>query len=213
MGEVRDSYLVAASSAVALLQDPAVAAAWSKPSALTEFSVGGLAIHLSHQLVRVHGVLADGVADGEPIQLLDHYTRSTWVTAGLDHESNISVRRAGDAAAATEGPAALATHIRSVYGGLASALPAEPADRIVHLPWAGWSLTLDDFLLTRMMEIVVHSDDLAASVGVPTPELPADVVDPVVDLLARLAVYRHGPTAVIRALSRAERAPATISAF
>jgi hypothetical protein len=35
----------------------------------------------------------------------------------------------------------------------------------------------------------------------------------VIDLLARLAVRRHGPTAVLRALSRAERAPGTISAF
>ena len=74
-------------------------------------------------------------------------------------------------------------------------------------------MTLDDFLLTRLIELVVHSDDLAASVGLETPQLPADVVDPVVDLLARLAVHRHGPTAVIRTLSRAERAPATISAF
>jgi hypothetical protein len=33
------------------------------------------------------------------------------------------------------------------------------------------------------------------------------------DLLSRLAVRRHGPTAVLRALSRAERAPATIAAI
>ena len=59
----------------------------------------------------------------------------------------------------------------------------------------------------------MHSDDLAASVGVETPELPPSVVEPVVELLARLAVHRHGATAVIRTLSRAERAPATISAF
>jgi hypothetical protein len=35
----------------------------------------------------------------------------------------------------------------------------------------------------------------------------------VVVLHARLAVRRHGPDAVVRALSRAERAPATIAAF
>lgn len=213
MGEIRESYLVAASSAVALLHDPAVAAAWSKPSALTEFSVGGLSAHLSHQLARVETALGDADSpQQEPVHLLEHYSMSPWVTAGLDHESNLGVRRGGEAAAA-EGAAALAAGTEALFGRLAAALPAEPADRVVHLPWTGWSLTLDDFLLTRMMEIVVHSDDLAASVGLPTPELPAEVVDPVVDLLARLAVYRHGPTAVIRALSRAERAPATISAF
>ncbi|MEV0583176.1 maleylpyruvate isomerase N-terminal domain-containing protein [Nonomuraea sp. NPDC050310] len=209
---VRESYLVAAASAVSLLREPAVAAAWNKPSALTEFSVGGLAAHLGHQLVRVSDVLALPEDSHEPAPLLEHYFRSPWVEAGLDHESNIGVRRGGEAVAA-EGADAVVSRSEVLLETFREVLPEESPERVVFLPWAGWALTLDDFLLTRMMEIVVHSDDLAASVGVPTPELPAEVIDPVVDLLARLAVHRHGPTAVIRALSRAERAPATISAF
>ncbi|NRQ31517.1 hypothetical protein HII36_06630 [Nonomuraea sp. NN258] len=212
MGEIRQSYLAAAESALSLLQNPVVSTAWGKPSALTEFSVGGLAVHLSHQLVRVRDALQ---VDGEiqpPIPLLDHYVSSPWVQAGLDHESNVSVRRNGEAAAA-DGHETMTQEARSVLDFLRAALPAEPEDRVVRLPWAGWSLRLDDFLLTRVMEIVVHSDDLASSVGIETPELPAPVIDPVVELLARLAVHRHGATAVIRTLSRAERAPATISAF
>jgi hypothetical protein len=54
---------------------------------------------------------------------------------------------------------------------------------------------------------------LACSAGLPTPGLPVEVTDAVVGLLARLAARRHGATAVVRALSRAERAPATITAF
>jgi hypothetical protein len=57
----------------------------------------------------------------------------------------------------------------------------------------------------------VHADDLAVSVGVPTPGFPPQVEDWVVGLLSRLAMDRHGANAVIRALSRAERAPATIA--
>jgi hypothetical protein len=213
MGESRQSYLVAATSAMSLLRDPAVAAAWDKPSALTEFSVGGLAGHLAHQIVRVRDALAaDNGATQEPIGLLEHFTRSPWVQAGLDHESNVFVRRGGEAAAA-DGAAALVERTQTLLDLLTAALPAEPADRVVHLPWADWSLTLDDFVLTRLVELVVHSDDLAASVGVETPALPESVIEPVVELLARLAVHRHGATAVIRTLSRAERAPATISAF
>ncbi|WP_084964602.1 maleylpyruvate isomerase N-terminal domain-containing protein [Thermoactinospora rubra] len=211
MGNVRESYLLAASSAVSLLRDPAVAAAWGKPSALTEFTVGGLAGHLAQQVFRVPQALEDG-HDGAPIPLSEHYARSAWVNAGLSHESNVSIRKGGEAAAA-DGPAALVARAQEVLDGLKQALPAQPEDHVVYLPWTEWALTLDDFLLTRMMEIVVHSDDLAASVGIPTPELPGDIIDPVVDLLARLAVHKHGPTAVIRALSRTERAPATISAF
>jgi len=63
------------------------------------------------------------------------------------------------------------------------------------------------------MEIAVHSDDLAVSAGIDTPDLPAAVIEPVVDLLTRIAVRRHGQPAVLRALSRAERAPDTIAAI
>ncbi|WP_101785938.1 maleylpyruvate isomerase N-terminal domain-containing protein [Nonomuraea indica] len=211
MADIRQIYLTAAESAVTLLHDPAVAAAWDKPSALTEFSVAGLAGHLAHQLVRVADAL-ESDATREPVSLLDHYTMSPWVQAGLDHESNVGIRRAGEASAAG-GAAALAAGTAELLERQRVALPAEPAGRVVHLASSGWSLRLDDFLLTRVMELVVHSDDLAASVGVDTPELPSAVIDPVVELLARLAVHRHGATAVIRALSRTERAPATISAF
>ncbi len=79
------------------------------------------------------------------------------------------------------------------------------AQAVVPIPWQGWSLRRDDFLLTRMLEIVVHSDDLALSVGVGTPEFPVGVFAPVRDLLVRLAVERHGQSAVISALSRSER--------
>ncbi|GAA3530916.1 hypothetical protein GCM10022419_007450 [Nonomuraea rosea] len=212
MGEIRQSYLVAASSAVSLLRDPAVKAAWDKPSALTEFTVAGLAGHLAHQLVRVGDVLSPNGEVQEPVELIEHYTRSPWVQAGLDHESNVGIRRAGEASAAA-GPDALVGNAQSLLDQQLAALPAEPAERVVFVRSSGWSLRLDDFLLTRLVELVVHSDDLAASVGVETPELPAPVIDPVVKLLARLAVHRHGATAVIRTLSRAERAPATISAF
>lgn len=132
--------------------------------------------------------------------------------AGLDHESNIGIRKSGESVSA-EGAAALGQRAGELLDEQLRGLPAQAADRVIFLPPSGWSLSLDDFLLTRVMEIVVHSDDLAASVGTSTPTLPAFVIDPVVDLLARLAVHRHGATAVIRTLSRAERAPATISAF
>ncbi|MCK2214868.1 maleylpyruvate isomerase N-terminal domain-containing protein [Actinomadura sp. ATCC 31491] len=212
MGEIRQSYLIAATSAVSLLGAPAVAAAWDKPSALTEFSVAGLAGHLAHQLVRVRDVLGSDGTGHRPITLLEHYSRSPWVEAGLDHEINVGIRRGGEAAAA-DGPAALVERARELLGAQTAALPAEPAGRVVFVKASGWALTLDDFLLTRLVELVVHADDLAASVGIETPALPEQVIGPVVELLARLAVHRHGPTAVIRTLSRAERAPATISAF
>jgi hypothetical protein len=83
----------------------------------------------------------------------------------------------------------------------------------LYVAWRGWSLTLEDFLITRMLEIVIHIDDLAVSVHVAPPPLPEEPTTVVLALLTRLATRRHGEAAVLRALSRQERAPATIAAF
>jgi Mycothiol maleylpyruvate isomerase N-terminal domain len=212
MNQVRAAFLAAAQSAVALLGDRAVAASWDQPSALAKFGVSGLAGHLARQILTVPLALAADMPQEKPVSLADHYAMARWRDAGLDDEANVSIRRDSEREA-KDGPAALAAVAAAELEQLRRALPAEPASRVVHLPWGPWSLSLDDFLLTRMMEIAVHSDDLAHSCAVPTPELPPEVLDLVLTLLLRLAVRRHGPTQVLRALSRAERAPVTITAF
>lgn len=212
MSGVRSDFLATSRSAVVLLRDPAVAAAWTSPSALPEFSVGGLAGHLAYQILAVPGALS-APPPGEPvISLLDHYGRVEWIDGGLDADINVRIRTGG-ARVAAEGPAALAARTAAAVAELDETLVAAPA-RAVHMPiWGDWSLSLDDLLVTRMMELAVHSDDLAVSVGIATPELPPGAVETVISLLSRLAVRRHGPTAVLRALSRAERAPASVTAF
>lgn len=212
MHPITTAYLTAARSALTLLADPAVARQWDAPSALAEFRVGGLAGHLAAQILGVPGVLAEPVPAGEPVGLLDHYARGSWIGASVDDDVNVGIRAAGERTAA-DGPEALLAATRAAVEELAAALPAEQAGRVVHLARGPWSLTVADYLTTRLMELAVHSDDLAVSVGVPTPELPAEALEPVLSLLARLAVRRHGQPAVLRALTRAERAPASVTAF
>jgi hypothetical protein len=212
MTAIREAYLRAAEAAAALIGEPAVAQAWERPSALPEFSVGGLAGHLATQITFVPTTLAEPPMDGPPVPLLGHYERVTWIGADLDAEINVAIRKGGETTAAA-GPAALQSSLSSAISTLREALPAQPPNRLVHPPAGPWPLRLDDFLITRMMEIAVHSDDLACSVDRPTPDFPPEVLDPVLALLSSLAVRRHGQVAVLRALSRAERAPATITAF
>ncbi|WP_020673408.1 maleylpyruvate isomerase N-terminal domain-containing protein [Amycolatopsis nigrescens] len=212
MAGTRDDFLSTARSAANLLREPAVAGAWREPSALPEFSVAGLAGHLAYQILAIPQILAEPVPREPTISLLEHYGRVAWIDGALDDEINVRIRDGGEQVAA-EGPEALAARVDAVVGELAVSL-ASVEDRSVRIAfWGPWSLPLDDMLITRMMELAVHSDDLAVSVGVATPELPQGAVDTVIDLLSRLAVRRHGPTGVLRALSRAERAPATIAAF
>jgi hypothetical protein len=144
--------------------------------------------------------------------LLDHYAGAEWVTAQPEDEANTSIRDEGNEAAEAGRDAVLA-EIEPLLVQLPDLLQVPRDPDTIFIPWQGWSLTTEDFLTTRMMELVVHGDDLAASVGVETPSYCDHVISSVVGLLTGVAVRRHGQTAVIRGLSRPQRAPASISAF
>jgi hypothetical protein len=212
MTPIRRAYLVAAGSAANLLGEPRVAASWSGASALRGFTVGGLAGHLAGQVLVVRRALAAPAPAGERVSLLGHYEKVRWLGADLEDEVNVAIRQGGESAAA-EGPEVVAAQVREGVRELEEILPGESAERLVSPPAGPWALRLDDFLVTRLMEIAVHSDDLACSVDMAAPELPDEVLDPVFSLLSRLAVRRHGASALLRALSRSERAPASIAAF
>jgi hypothetical protein len=212
MTPVRLAFLDAAKSAAELLSDREVAAGWSRPSALAGFSVGGLATHLASQVLNAEGALDQQIPDLPHVSLVEHYARSAWFEAPVEDEANTSIVEGGESAAA-QGPAAMVSDVNRALSRLREELPWQAPGRLGSMPWWRWTLTFDDLLVTRMMEIAVHSDDLAVSVGVPTPTLPPSVLEPVLGLLSQLALRRHGPTALLRAYSRSERAPASISAF
>ena len=209
--DLLDEYLEIAGSAFGLIREPAVAATWVRPSALPEMTVGALACHLAGQVFSTRELVRAGRADDDPIPLLEHYRRAAWVEADLDDEANVSIRESATASA-EPGHTDLVERLSAALADVRELLGSDPAP-VVHIPWQGWSLTLEDFLVTRMMELTVHSDDLAASVDVETPHLSPAALAPVLRLLTDLAVRRHGQSAVIRALSRVERAPASIAAF
>jgi hypothetical protein len=209
----RSAFLASAASAAALLADPAVAAAWDRPSALAKVPVSGLAGHLLSQILVPRELLASqATPGGPPLSVMEHYASTAEADAGLDSESTVAVHQ-GWAERAGGGPAAVAGRAAAELGPLRVTCAAEPPDRVVYLPWRSWSLRLDDFLLTRTIEIAVHNDDLALSAGVPAPALPAYVQNLVLQTLVRVAVRRHGGTALLRVLTRTERAPASVSVF
>ena len=209
----RTAVLHAADLVAGLVAHPAIAAAWTRESSCAGMSVGGLTRHLVSQPVNVVTLLradrSEG-ADAETIELLEHYSRASWVREDLDGEANRSIRDTADQQA-NDGPdvaAALLSHARAdLKAVLADAPPT------TYVPWQGWSQATDDFLVTRLMEMVVHADDLAASVDVPAPDFGPTVLDPVFRLLTALAVKRHGQDALVRTLTRPQRAPSSVSAF
>ena len=211
MTDLRAAFVAATDHVAAIVSRDDVAAAWHEQSALAEWEVGGLVAHLASQPSTAVALLGAHPI-GNPIPLEEHYARSAWVDASLDDEINVSIRESSDARAVA-GPDPVLADVIEAREVLPDVLAAQPDGRAVLIPWAGWSLSLDDFLTGRLMEIVVHGEDVAASVGFTSPALPREVLDPVLALLTRLAVTRHGQGAVVSALTRAERAPRTISAF
>lgn len=211
--EGRGDFLVAAGSVVHLVGSMAVAQRWAGPSALPDLTVGGLAAHLGSQVLSVHRALTsgDGVTETPPVPVMEHYERVAWVRSGIDDESNVTIRRAAEEAAAP-GHGELVASLDAAMVDLRDAFRCLTMPPAVTMPWWDWSLSFDDWLLTRTMEIVVHSDDLAVSVDLEPPTLPEPLLGPVLALLVGLALHRHGQPAVVRALARGERAIG-ISAF
>lgn len=211
---LKNAYLETAAQAVALLDAPEVAAMWGKHSALAEWTVGGLAGHLMYQIFSVAPALQGSESEREPISLLDHYSRAVWIGAPLDGEANSGIRAKGEGIA-SEGVQPLRERARAALDEQRAGLAQLRGDRVVFMPQTGWALTLDDFLVTRMVELAVHMDDLAVSVGGRgrAAELPRAAFAPVVALLTELSARRHGQAALLRALTRVERAPAAINVF
>ncbi|MEP7089004.1 MAG: maleylpyruvate isomerase N-terminal domain-containing protein [Nocardioidaceae bacterium] len=210
-------YLTACASVLELLGRVEVVDRWSAPSALAEMSVGALAAHLASQVLSVHAAVTagTGATDDEPVTLLEHYARVPWASEGLDDESNVAIRDGAERSAGVGHDvlvAATATALEDLGLAFGASLPVglPPA---IRMPWWQWSLSFEDFLVTRVMEIAVHSDDLAVSVNVEPPQLSEQVLGPVLALLVGVSLRRHGQSAVLRALSRSERAPASVSAF
>jgi len=199
-----------------LVRHPSVAARWADESACAGMTVGGLANHLAGQAANVVLLFAEAASDAAPISVVEHYRRAAWVHTGLDGEANIAVRTSADGYAES-GPADLDQRVTADLAALpptlAPLLAGERDPDTVLIPWQGWSLSSADFVLTRTMEVLVHSDDLAASVGVDTPRFPDEAADAVLALLASVAAERHGQAAVLRALSRPQRAAGPVSAF
>jgi hypothetical protein len=209
---IRQLYLSSATVATTLMADPAVARCWAAPSALRKFRVSGLAGHLAGQILQVVPVLDEQPPGTRPISLIDHYRRSTWTDGDIDSALNTGIRDSGEQLASV-GVTRLNQQTGAALAELRQRLPGEPADRVIQLPWGPWALSLDDFLATRLLELAVHCDDLAVSVGVATPALPQPALETALDLLCRWAESRHGATALLRTFSRAERAPARIAAL
>ncbi|GAB1644932.1 maleylpyruvate isomerase N-terminal domain-containing protein [Krasilnikovia sp. MM14-A1259] len=206
-------FLDSAAAVAPLLRAPELATRWAEPSALTEFRISGLAGHLARAVFNVERYLdADAITEPPTLDAVSYFRTAGGPDAD-DPQATVHrlIRERGEQDAAN-GPLDLADRYDAARARLAQRLADLDGDRPV-LMFGRYVLTLHECLLTRLVELVVHADDLAVSLELPTPEFGDEADDMVIKTLARISRRRHGTLPVLRTLARRERASSPVSAF
>lgn len=212
MALIFDAFLDAAELAADVVGDGRVAGFWDLPSVLEGYTVGGLAGHVFQATDRLRHVLqAEPPPPSAPAPIADYYGLTRIDTpADLDHAFHRAVRDEG-ARTAELGHGELAAQFTALVTNLRTTLPGCDPGRLVPVVLGdGRPSRLDDYVATRVVELLVHSDDLAVSAGLPEISVPPDSADVAIEALVLVARARHGDVAVLRALARRERANAEI---
>ncbi len=205
-------FLSAAAVAQALLADDRVAAAWDEPSALAEYRVSGLAGHLARSVLNVERYLDAVEAPLVHTDAAGYFDRVLADHDPVTSDLHREVRRASVEEAA-DGHAALVERHGAALDRLGARLAAVAADDPVTVR-DGITLTVTEYLDTRLVEVVLHVDDLAVSVGIDDGHgLDASVLEDTAAILARIAARRHGALATVRGLARRERHPDPVRAL
>lgn len=210
MDTTRRSFLDAGACAVELIALPAVGANWLRPSSLEGWPVATLCGHLARGITTVAEYLERAQPpDGD--DRIDAARYFVEVAAVMDADLAAGIAKRG-AEIAESGQFGIVELIERTLDRLAEACEAEPPGRAVSV-FGGFAMLLDDYLVTRMVELCTHCDDLAVSVGLDPPAMPPLACALVSHTLIDVARTRYGETEVLRALARAERSTRPISAF
>lgn len=194
---------------VPLLRMDVLADRWLQPSALPEWSCGGLAGHLARSAFNLEHAPAPSGRGYRVTDAVGYYTAAE--PAPARSPIGTRIRELGELEA-NGGPGVLADRFEASVATIRARLPVLAPGTVVEL--FGRPLPIDDCATACLLELTVHTDDLAASLSVAVPAFSAKAADLVVVTLARISLHRHGPTALVRTLARAERSPtAGISAF
>jgi len=206
--EPADSFFAAAERALPVLGAPEVAAAWQSPSALEGYTVASLAGHLVRATGRTETILGADPPTAARLLRPAEYLGRARIDDPEDRESDFQRAVRDDGRRAGQlGPDALTAEFAALIGRLRVLLEATSLERpVAVLTVPGAATSLGDYLRTRVVELVVHTDDLAVSAGLAPPALGDGPATVAIGVLVELARAHHGDAAVLTALARAERA-------
>jgi len=198
--DVQELFLGGGQAIVDALGDPAVEAAWDRPSVLEEQLVSSVAGHLARSGIwTVAEYLEAGTGSGPPdFESAGAYFAAVAVGASAEVRRGIRERGAG---VALLGRAEVVRRSQESLRQLETDLAALPAGHLMTV-FQGKVIGLSDYLVTRIVEQAVHLDDLARSVGRDPWPLPIGHLDLTISVANDIACRVHGPEATVRALYR-----------
>lgn len=185
-----------------MLASEALAARWEDESALPGFSVRGLAGHLV-RAGQAPLYYLDTQPAPDPADVVEAPVYYRTVLDAMGASGHAEVIERGEANATGGSEKLLADHdaaIATLEERLPQIDPAQPISIYLDVP-----LRFDDYLVVRICEIVIHTDDLAVSLGLEPPDPPADAASLAIEHLVDVARLWYGNRAVLIALSRRER--------
>jgi hypothetical protein len=207
-----DGYVGAVDWLRGILGRAEVVAIWNEPSVVARYSVGGMAAHAVHGVVWLEQLLTDVEPVGLRAVTVGDFFGLNRVDDVVDADASedafaASLRAAAEGFARTGADTVRAalTASRDQLVGLLDQAAASRAVAVIRVSAA--QVPLRDYLRTRVLELVVHGDDLACSVpGLAAPEPPAASLEICLAVCLELATSRVGGLDVLRAFTRSERA-------
>ncbi|HEY1652161.1 MAG TPA: maleylpyruvate isomerase N-terminal domain-containing protein [Acidimicrobiales bacterium] len=203
-----DTYLGAVDWLRSILARAEVAESWGQPSALAHYTVGGIAAHAVHGVLWLEQVLKDAEPRGlKTVAIAEFFGLNRVDGAEGDDPLAASLRSAAESFAQTGAPMVevACTTARDELVGLLSAARTNRAVPVIRV--AGGQVPLCEYLRTRVLEVVVHGDDIVSSVrGLHVPDPPPGAVGICLEVCVELARARVGDVVALRAFTRAERA-------
>jgi hypothetical protein len=204
-------YLAGARTIREAITDPAVVEAWDQPSVLEEQTVGSLAGHLARTGTFIMDEVLDAGAAEGPADFTDVATFYATLLPAAEDPIHEGIRARG-AALAERGSDDLAATIDDRMPAIEAQLRTLPGDHLLTVT-GGNAMALELYLVTRVVEQVVHLDDLARSVARAPWVVPVDAYALAARAALDVALLRHDPRLVVRGLYRRGHAEAVLPAI
>lgn len=203
---IRECFLETASVVRDAIGSAEVDRDWDGPSVLEFQTVGGLAGHLARGGVWVVGDYLDGDTPVGPVTVESAAAYYAHLMERVTEADHAEIRQRG-ADLSRMGQLGLVATLDERLAALHDRLRAEPADRLVAVAGGSVVMGLDDYLVTRLVEQVVHLDDLARSVGLDGFGRLTEATELVLAVGLDIGRRRFGAAAMLRALYRSTGGP------